>query len=84
LAEPLTANQQSSMSLLGLNDILVPVDQLSSEGIAVQTLEQPELLVKGALRGTLESLEIGFPPRSGRSITTRKRGPTAQPTRYGF
>lgn len=65
LAEPLTANQQSSMSLLGLNDILVPVDQLSSEGIAVQTLEQPELLVKGALRGTLESLEIGLPSPIG-------------------
>jgi hypothetical protein len=65
LAEPLSANQQSSMSLLGLNDILVPVDQLSSEGIPVQTLEQPELLVNGALRGTLESLEIGLPSPIG-------------------
>jgi hypothetical protein len=65
LAEPLTANEQSSMSLLGLNNILVPVDQLSSEGIPVQTLQQPELLVNGALRGTLESLEIGLPSPIG-------------------
>jgi hypothetical protein len=65
LAEPLTADQRSSMSLLGLNDILVPVDQLSSEGIPVQTLSQPELLVNGAMRGTLESLEIGLPSPIG-------------------
>jgi hypothetical protein len=65
LAEPLSANQQSSMSLLGLNDILVPVDQLSSEGIQVQTLAQPELLVNGAMRGTLDSLEIGLPSPIG-------------------
>jgi len=65
LAEPLTADQQSSMSLLGLDDILVPVDQLSSEGIPVQTLAQPELLVNGAMRGTLESLEVGLPAPIG-------------------
>ncbi len=65
LAEPLSADQQSSMSLLGLDDILVPVDQLSSEGIAVQTLAQPELMVNGAMRGTLESLEVGLPSPIG-------------------
>ena len=65
LAEPLSANQRSSMSLLGLNDILVPVDQLSSEGIPVQTLAQPQLLVNGAMRGTLYSIEIGLPSPIG-------------------
>jgi len=65
LAEPLTANQQSSMSLLGLNDILVPVDELANEGIPVQTLAQPELMVNGAMRGTLESLEVGLPSPIG-------------------
>ncbi len=65
LAEPLSADQRSSMSLLSLNDILVPVDQLSSEGIPVQTLTQPELLVNGAMRGTLDSIEIGLPSPIG-------------------
>ena len=65
LAEPLTSDQQSSMSLLGLTDILVNVDDLANEGIQVQTLAPPELMVKGAMRGTLNSLEIQLPAPVG-------------------
>jgi len=83
LAEPLSADQRSSMSLLGLNDVLVPVDQLSSEGIPVQTLSQPELLVNGAMRGTLYSIEIGLPSPIGEVDYDQETWANSATTRYG-
>ncbi len=55
----LGASQQESLTLGGLQDVLVNVDQLSQQGVAVQELTQPSLVVNGSLRGTKVSFEVG-------------------------
>jgi hypothetical protein len=55
----LPSSQQQSLTLGGLSDVLVPVDQLSQQGVAVQNLAQSQLLVKGSLRGTKVFYQVG-------------------------
>ena len=55
----LGSSEQQSLTLGGLQDVLVNVDQLSQQGVAVQQLAQPRLLVRGSLRGTDVAFEVG-------------------------
>jgi hypothetical protein len=55
----LGSSQQESLTLAGLQDVLVNVDQLSQQGVAVQELAQPSLVVHGSLRGTKVVFEVG-------------------------
>jgi hypothetical protein len=59
LVADLSASQRDSLTLGTLQDVLVPVDQLSQQGVGVQPLQQGRLLVRGALRGTEVSFEVG-------------------------
>lgn len=55
----LGTSQQQSLTLGGLQDVLVNVDQLSQQGVPVQELAQPSLVVHGSLRGTKVAFEVG-------------------------
>lgn len=57
--EDLSASDQQSLTLGDLSDVPVPVDSLSEEGVPVQQLQQGQLLVRGALRGTKTVYEVG-------------------------
>jgi hypothetical protein len=58
VVRPLSAAEQSQMSLNGLRDVLFNVDTLQTEGANVNSLTSPSLLVKGSLHGTLVVYEI--------------------------
>lgn len=59
LVEDLSGSAQQDLTFSSLSDLLVPVDQLSQQGVPVQELQQGQLLVKGALRGTKMAFEVG-------------------------
>ncbi len=59
LVADLSGPQRDSLTLGTLQDVLVPVDQLSQQGVGVQALQQGRLLVNGALRGTKVAFEVG-------------------------
>lgn len=59
VVEDLAGTAQQSLTLSSLSDVVLPVDQLSQQGTPVQQLQQGQLLVRGALRGTKMAYEIG-------------------------
>ena len=61
------------MSLQGLGDILIPVDELSQLGDSVQLLAQPTEQVKGALHGIVMSVQLQG-PQAARSPTSSRPG----------
>ena len=61
LVRPLTAAEQTQMSLESLSDVLVPVDELSQLGDSVQLLSQPTEQVNGALHGIVMSVQLQGP-----------------------
>jgi hypothetical protein len=61
LVRPLSATERSQMSLQGLGDILIPVDELSQLGDSVQLLSQPTEQVNGALHGIVMSVQLQGP-----------------------
>ena len=61
LVRPLSATEKSQMSLQGLGDILIPVDELSQLGDSVQLLSQPTEQVNGALHGIVMSVQLQGP-----------------------
>jgi hypothetical protein len=61
LVRPLSATEKSQMSLEGLGDILIPVDELSQLGDSVQLLSQPTEQVNGALHGIVMAVELQGP-----------------------
>lgn len=58
----LTGAQQMQMSVEGLSNVLIPIDQLAQQGATFQQLFQPQVLVKGALHGSLVAFEYGAGP----------------------
>jgi hypothetical protein len=59
LVTNLGGTTRQSLTLGGLSDVLVNVDQLSQQGVPVQALAQGQLLVKGPLRGTKVAYQVG-------------------------
>ena len=61
LVRPLSSAEQLQLSMEGLLDVLVPVDQLSQLGDTVQPLSQPTEQVNGGLRGIVYSVQLQGP-----------------------
>jgi hypothetical protein len=61
LVRPLSVTEKSQMSLQGLGDILIPVDELSQLGDSVQLLSQPTEQVHGALHGIVMAVQLQAP-----------------------
>jgi hypothetical protein len=60
----LTGTQQMQMSVEGLSNVLIPIDQLAEQGATFQQLFQPQVLVKGALHGSVVAFEYGTGPNT--------------------
>jgi hypothetical protein len=58
VVRPLSASEQSAMSLNGLRDVLMNIDSLQTGGSTVQQLATPALLEKGSLHGTRVAYEL--------------------------
>lgn len=56
--EDLSGSNRDNFTLGDLSDMPVSVDSLSEEGVPVQELQQGQLLVRGALRGTRTAYEV--------------------------
>lgn len=61
LVRPLSKAEQTQLSLEGLSDVLVPVDELSQLGDSVQMLSQPTEQVNGPLHGIVLSVQLQGP-----------------------
>ncbi len=61
LVRPLSQSEQTQLSLEGLSDVLVPVDELSQLGDNVQMLSQPTEQVNGPLHGIVLSVQLQGP-----------------------
>jgi hypothetical protein len=65
----LTGSQQMGMSFEGMSTVMVPLDQLSTEGFSILPLSTPETLVNGNLHGALLEYELQGGAGSGPSIS---------------
>lgn len=55
----LTSTAQLQMSVEGLSNVLIPIDELAEQGDSFDQLSPPQSLVKGTLHGSLVSFEFG-------------------------
>ena len=55
------ASDQVGMSLVGLNDLLFPIDQWQQDGLSVRQIGNTMLIVRGALRGSRVTFEAQTP-----------------------
>jgi hypothetical protein len=60
----LSTTQQQQMSVEGLSNVLIPIDELAEQGAVFQQLSQPQILVNGNMHGSLVSFEYGTGPNT--------------------